>query len=398
MVDRGYPAGGSRGYAHGLVTAHHRCGYRGQVRVILRSVLADVVLAVVLTGLSLATLGTMSTARADWLGYLLAALSIAPVALRQRAPLTITLVMCGALVAYLVLGYGDFPSGGVGLLIGLFSVAVVRPWPMTLLALLSGLSVVVVSYSSAGGHVVWPQVCTAVVHCLAACVLGESTKRWSRRVEGLAEQAARAVVEERGRIAHELHDVVAHHMSVISLQAGLAEYVIDSDPRVAREALATVGTTSREALAEMRRLLDVLRVDQAGTLSPQPGLSELDGLLDRLRGTGLRVDLAVTGTRRPLPPGPDLCAYRVAQESLTNVLKHAGPATARLDLDYGEHTLTVKITDDGRGDAAAHSATAPRGIAGMRERTELYGGVLTAGPRPEGGFAVVLRLPYAEVS
>jgi signal transduction histidine kinase len=215
-------------------------------------------------------------------------------------------------------------------------------------------------------------------------------------MERLAEEASRAVADERIRIAHELHDVVAHHMSVISLQAGVAEYVVDSDRAATREALAIVGDTSRAALAEMRRLLTVLRVDDGDSTQPQPGLSELDGLLSRLRASGLPVSFAVTGTRRPLPPGADLCAYRIAQESLTNVLKHAGPATASLELDYGEHTLTVKITDNGRGAKARATGAPSRGITGMRERAELYGGVLTAGPRPEGGFAVMLRLPYVE--
>ncbi len=146
----------------------------------------------------------------------------------------------------------------------------------------------------------------------------------------------------------------------------------------------------------MRRLLTVLRPEAPEGLRPQPGLSELEGLVARLRETGLRVDLAVTGRRRALPPGLDLCAYRVAQESLTNVLKHAGPAEARVRLDYREQVLTLEVVDDGHGPSAHRGATTPRGIAGMRERTELYGGVLDAGPRPEGGFAVLLRLPCEE--
>jgi signal transduction histidine kinase len=302
-------------------------------------------------------------------------------------------VMGGAVVGSLLLGYPGLSDSGLGMVIGLFSVALLRPLPVALAALGAALAVLVLHFAVLVGDVdKLALVGSPAVQCLAAFGLGVSTGRWSRRMERMAEQATRAVAEERIRIAHELHDVVAHHMSVISLQSGLAEYVVDSDPAVARTALSTVGDTSRAALADMRKLLAVLRVDDPGT-QPQPGLSELDGLLDRLRATGLPVELAVTGTRRPLPPGADLCAYRVAQESLTNVLKHAGPATARLDLDYGERTLTVKITDDGRGAKARDTGAPARGIIGMTERAELHGGVLTAGPRPDGGFAVVLRLP-----
>jgi signal transduction histidine kinase len=362
----------------------------------IRSVRADVVLAAVLTVVTAAAL-TTSADSVDWQAHLLAALSVAPIALRQRAPLTITLVMCAALMAFVLLGYGDFPDSGVGAVVGLFSVAQLRPWPSTalalgavLLALVTVYSTVIATFSS------WPTLAAAAVQCVTMCLLGESTKRWSQRVERLAEQAATAVADERIRIAHELHDIMAHHMSVISLQSGLAEHVLTSDQEMARKAMATVGGTSREALAEMRRLLTVLRPDGPDGLRPQPGLSELDGLVTRLRETGLRVDLSVTGRRRPLPSGLDLCAYRVAQESLTNVLKHAGPARAAVTLDYGEQVLTLEVVDDGAAPPPRQSTTTPRGIAGMRERAELYGGILDAGPRPEGGFGVLLRLPCEE--
>ncbi|WP_211771145.1 sensor histidine kinase [Kutzneria sp. CA-103260] len=363
------------------------------MRGILRSVQVDIALAAVLTAFEIASVAVQTDGRADWVGYVLAALTFAPIASRQRAPLASTVVMGAAATASLLLGYPGLSDSGAGMLIGLFSVALLRPLPVALVGLGVALVALMVNFAVLVGDVdKLALVGSPAVQCLAAFGIGVSTGRWSRRMERLAEQATRAVAEERIRIAHELHDVVAHHMSVISLQAGVAEYVLDSDREVARDALATVGDTSRAALADMRKLLAVLRVDDPGT-QPQPGLSELDGLLDRLRGTGLPVELAVTGTRRPLPPGADLCAYRVAQESLTNVLKHAGPATARLDLDYGERTLTLKITDDGRGARARGTGEPARGIVGMSERAELHGGVLTAGPRPEGGFVVVLRLP-----
>ena len=380
------------------MTARIGGGYRWPVRGILRSVQVDVALAVVLSAIGIEAVAVQSGGRAVWLAYLLAAFSYAPIALRQRVPLTATAVMGAAVAAGYLLGYPDLPNSGLGLLIGLFSVALLRPLPIAVIALCITFAVLAVTFSATIGDVnKLALFASPAVQCFASFGLGLSTGRWSRRVERLTERAARAVAEERIRIAHELHDVVAHHMSVISLQAGLAEYVIDSDHEVARDALATVGDTSRAALADMRRLLAVLRVDDPGT-QPQPGLSELDGLLDRLRATGLPVELAVTGSRRPLPPGADLCVYRVAQESLTNVLKHAGPATARLDLDYGDHTVTLKVTDDGRGTKTRDAAGPARGIIGMRERAELYGGVLTAGPRPDGGFVVLLRLPYPEMA
>jgi signal transduction histidine kinase len=187
-------------------------------------------------------------------------------------------------------------------------------------------------------------------------------------------------------------------MSVISLQAGVAEYVADSDPPKAKKAIATVGEASREALLDMRRLLDVLRVDQdeEADYRPHPGLAQLGELVDRTRGAGLPVELAVTGRVRALPPGVDLCAYRVVQESLTNVLKHAGPCDARVEVDYGDRVLSLKVRDDGAKIPPSDVSPASHGIRGMRERAELYGGVLTAGPAKDGGFDVTLRLPMED--
>lgn len=376
-----------------MATAGHDGGYRGPVLGILRSVQVDIALAAALTAFEIAAVVVQTDGRAGWPAYVLAALAFAPIASRQRMPLASTVVMGAAATGSLLLGYPGLSDSGAGMLVGLFTVALLRPLPIALIALVFAMAALGVNFALTIGDVGKLALAgSPAVQCLAAFGLGVSTGRWSRRMERLAEQATRAVADERVRIAHELHDVVAHHMSVISLQAGVAEYVLDSDREVARDALATVGDTSRAALADMRKLLAVLRVDEPDT-QPQPGLSELDGLLDRLRATGLPVELAVTGTRRPLLPGADLCVYRVAQESLTNVLKHAGPATARLDLDYGERIVTLKITDDGRGAKARATGTPARGIVGMTERAELHGGVLTAGPRPEGGFAVLLRLP-----
>jgi len=208
------------------------------------------------------------------------------------------------------------------------------------------------------------------------------------------ELARRAVSEERLRIARELHDIVAHSMSVIAVQSGVGAHVIDTQPEEARKALAAVEDTSRSALNELRRLLGVLRQDgdEADGLGPAPGLGDLGRLAAQMGEAGLAVELEMRGTRPAVPPGVDLSAYRIVQESLTNVLKHAGPATAKVRVGYDEHELRVEVTDDGRGAAAGETAGG-HGIAGMRERAAVFGGELSAGPRQGGGFRVAARLP-----
>ncbi|WP_460405957.1 sensor histidine kinase [Actinophytocola sediminis] len=362
-----------------------------------RPFLVDVLLAVVLTGLTAATTVGNLASWSEWPALVLATLSSAPIAMRQRAPVLTMTAIVAALGAYSLLGYGDFPSGGLSLVIAMFTVATLRSRAAAAAMWLAATAVVSVNYLRITDTVAWSEYTQAVLVIPGAWALGEGTRRWGQRVERLAEDAARAAADERVRIARELHDTVAHHMSAIALQAGLARYVLDTDPDTARGAIDTVGDTSREALKEMRRLLDVLRVDHSEDSdldqSPRPGVALLGELVDRTRGAGLPVELVVTGSPRALPPGPDLCAYRVAQESLTNVLKHAGPARARIDLDYGDRELTLTVTDDGTAPVPRAVSPASHGIRGMRERAELYGGVLTAGPAQKGGFNVVVRLP-----
>jgi signal transduction histidine kinase len=208
------------------------------------------------------------------------------------------------------------------------------------------------------------------------------------------ELARQAVTEERLRIARELHDVVAHSMSVIAVQSGVGAHVIDTRPEEARKALTTIEGVSREALDELRRLLGVLRADgEAQGVSPVPGLGDLDALLARFAEAGLAVKLRVQGVRPAVPPGVDVSAYRIVQEALTNVLKHAGPAGAEVTVAYGERSVSVEVTDDGRG-APAGQTWSGHGIGGMRERAALFGGELEVGPRPGGGFRVAARLPF----
>jgi signal transduction histidine kinase len=193
------------------------------------------------------------------------------------------------------------------------------------------------------------------------------------------------------RIARELHDVLAHNISLINVQAGVALHLMDEQPGQSRSALAAIKQASNDALGELRSVLDVLRQgDEAPPRAPASGLAQLDSLVAGAGATGLEVRTRVEGTPRPLPAGTDLAAFRIVQESLTNVTRHAGPATATVLVRYGDD-LTVQVDDDGRGPEAAGGPG--NGIRGMRERVAALGGELTTGPRPDGGFRVLARLP-----
>jgi signal transduction histidine kinase len=238
----------------------------------------------------------------------------------------------------------------------------------------------------------------------AVSVIAYALQRRGKRTAELEERAAllereredterAAVAEERRRIARELHDVIAHSVTLMTVQAGAARLLLAENPERAREPVLSVEETGRHALAELRRLLGILRPDQSeASLAPQPGLARIDDLLTRTRRAGLPVELAVAGEPRVLPPGVDLTAYRIVQEALTNAHRHAGPARAHVFLRYGIEALELEVTNDGRiapngGDGIGH------GLVGMRERVELYDGTFEAGPRAGGGYAVRARLP-----
>ncbi|MGW2252226.1 sensor histidine kinase [Kitasatospora sp. NPDC001660] len=213
-------------------------------------------------------------------------------------------------------------------------------------------------------------------------------------------QAKVAVAAERARIARELHDVVAHNVSVMIVQADGAAYVLDNSPQQAKEALGTIASTGRQALVEMRRLLGVLRTsDTAEEYVPQPGVEELPELLEQVRTAGLRVDYATSGHPRELPRGVELTVYRIVQEALTNVRKHGGPDVhARVAVDFGERELAVLVEDDGRGTTdeqltAGGADGLGHGLIGMRERVGMVSGSLDVGPRPGGGFRIRAVLP-----
>ncbi len=207
------------------------------------------------------------------------------------------------------------------------------------------------------------------------------------------EKARAAVLEERTRIARELHDVVAHAISVIVLQARGARHSLDSRPEDAHNAVDAIEQTATQALQEMRRLLGMLRADgEELALAPQPSLANLDSLVAHVRDAGLPVDVRIEGTPHELAPGIDLSAYRIVQEALTNALKHAGRARAHVLVRYGEDALELEVVDTGAGSANGDSG-AGHGLAGMRERVAVFGGQLESGPRGEGGYSVHARLP-----
>jgi signal transduction histidine kinase len=233
-------------------------------------------------------------------------------------------------------------------------------------------------------------VVTAVVVVLVRRVLGDRERR-AELAERERDLAAReAVVEERARIARELHDAIAHDVSMMVVQAGAERRVVGEG--TTHDVLESVEHIGRGALTEMRRLVGMLRSDSGDPLAPQPGLADLPNLIARVHEAGLPVELQVEGDRRELPVGIELSAYRIVQEALTNALKHAGQARASVHVRYGTDSLELEIVDDGAG-AQAPVASGGHGLVGMRERVALYGGRLDAGRRPSGGFVVRVLLP-----
>jgi signal transduction histidine kinase len=235
-------------------------------------------------------------------------------------------------------------------------------------------------------------VVTLVVMLLVRRVVGDRERR-AQLAERERDLAAReAVIDERARIARELHDAIAHNVSMMVVQAGAERRVLDGDSESTRDVLATIEQIGRGALTEMRRLVGMLRSDGDEPLAPQPGLEDLAMLVTQVREAGLPVDLHVDGERRQLPVGLELSAYRIVQEALTNALKHAGDAHASVRVHYGPDSLELEIVDDGAG-APAAASSGGHGLVGMRERVALYGGRFDAGRRPSGGFAIRVLLP-----
>jgi signal transduction histidine kinase len=259
--------------------------------------------------------------------------------------------------------------------------------------LLLGMTVRVSNVGSSGSTLDWLALALIVI----AGLIGNSVRQAREYAQRLsARTAAAAVTGERLRISRELHDMVAHSIGIIALQAGAAARVIDTQPEGARQAMIAVETTSRETLAGLRRLLGALREGELGTepapLQPAPGLADVGQLATATTAAGVRVDVHWHGERRPLPPDIDQSAYRIIQESVTNVVRHAGAPSCKVYITYVDEALSIEVTDRGQGGAG----DAGFGLAGMRERVALLHGEFTAGPRPGGGFGVLARVPVPQ--
>jgi signal transduction histidine kinase len=320
---------------------------------------------------------------------------LAPIAVRRRYP---TLVGAGVPALGALehsLWNPQFVSYPVATFCALYALAVWTPSRRFAF----GLALVVAAYIGGSTHSkgidqtgLLFTVVAAVVVVLVRRVVGDREQR-AQIAERERDVAAReAVVEERARIARELHDAIAHNVSMMVVQAGAERRVLDGTRDPTREVLQTIEGIGRGALTEMRRLVGMLRSDAGEPLAPQPGLDDLPTLVAQVREAGLPVELGVEGERRELPVGIELSAYRIVQEALTNALKHAGEAHAAVYVRYGADSLELEIVDDGRG-APSPVSSGGHGLVGMRERVALYGGRLDAGASPSGGFAVRVLLP-----
>ncbi|MFI9406963.1 sensor histidine kinase [Nocardia sp. NPDC052316] len=354
--------------------------------------------------------------RFDLSAYLLTALTCLPLAARRIAPVLTHVTVSVAYVVYLTVDF--YPSlNFYGPMIAFYTVATTKAPRVTMPAglLLGGVLfysalvvpelpiAVAVAQSIAPPLVLWGVAGVSRRLSLRNRQLAEATVQLRREQERRVEHA---VGQERLQIARELHDVVAHHISVISMQAGLARYVFDSDPPTARTAVDTIGQISRETLEELRRVLNLLRTSDTPLdtdtalldTEPIPVSRRLEELVERVRGVGLNVALHISGAVAELPSGLQLTVYRVVQEALTNVIKHVGPCEAEVTVHRDFRQLTVTITNDRKPGpaptATTESADGGNGLLGMHERARLYGGTLVTGPRPDGGYTVVLTVPW----
>lgn len=323
---------------------------------------------------------------------------------RRRAPLAVVAVLAAATVAWALAA--DRPEAGTmpfpALLLAVFSVALyARTTPA---AVVGGIVAVAAMLTTIHTDFYDADPNAGNTAILLFFTTGTWTAGWLVRrraaqtrlaVAESHDLARTAIAEERARIARELHDVVAHSVSIIAVQAGAAEQYLERDPAAAREHLAAVRRTARETMGEMRRLLDVLRADDAG-YAPLPGLARLPDLLDEVRAAGVDVELVESGERRAIPAGVDLVAFRVVQEALTNVRKHAAGGRARVALAHGRRELVIAVTNAPGAPSVVAPAGAGHGLVGMRERVRLFGGRIDAGPAPDGGYRVHAVLPLEE--
>lgn len=353
-----------------------------------------------------------------WAVATIVAVGVLPVAVRRRWPrIVLALVVAGQTVAT-TRGANPQPALAVAFVMYLIPLRFPRRdalWWLagTLLALTAGL----VAFDTRAHITALVRDATGVLLIsglliITSWMIGYSVRQQHAYTANLRQQAQRqareelaearrAISEQRLEIARELHDVVAHTMSLIAVQAGVAHYVINDNPGEAARALSSIEQTSRGALHEMRALLGILRTDSTATepaghdsdLVPEPGLADLDGLIERTAHAGLRVDLDFRGQRSPLSAGLDLAVYRVIQEAITNVIKHAATDRCRVTIAYQQDALMLEVTDSGSGHNDNGRQTAGHGIVGMRERVGMYGGQFHAAPLAGHGFQVTARFP-----
>jgi signal transduction histidine kinase len=352
-----------------------------------------------------------------WPLYAVATLLVAPLAWRRVRPTaSAATVYTVALLQMLFLTPLVIPAD-LAVLVALYSVTVHGPrWAHRVAiagALLGSMTLAVLLSDSYYPPAVLGTVIIASSTMLTVWAFGLARRSRRETIEALVDRTRRLEVErdqqtqiataaERARIARDLHDIVAHSLSVVIAQADGGRYAAVADPAAATRALATIGETGRAALTDMRRLLGVLRAGPAtptgsipvvDPVAPQPSADDIGALVEQVRASGMRVSLVRMGTPRRLPPGMGLAVYRIAQEALTNVLKHAGPdPQVTVMVSWQPEAILVEVDDDGRG-ASAESDGLGQGMLGMRERATMFGGTVTAGPRPGGGFRVRAQLP-----
>ncbi|MFC0111908.1 sensor histidine kinase [Kibdelosporangium aridum] len=353
-----------------------------------------------------------------YLGYILLVVSGAAVAVRRRWPVAVFAVTALASVVYYALDFPDGP-GWLGLFVAIYTLTALGDGRRSLVTAGVGIAAMTACWLLAAADIQPPAAIGWVFFRIGASVmsaaLGENVR--SRKfiaaealeraelAERTREEEARARVdEERLRIAREVHDTVAHAIAIINVQAGVTAHVLDKRPERARETLEAIEKTSSHALQEMRSILGVLRDDNDGRV-PHPGLGQIDDLTAKAREAGLDVDLVASSPPSPVPSAVGSAVYRILQESITNVIRHVGPTRVTVGLEYGADTVEIRVRDEGRREPAGRDEAAPhpddgwdkpgRGIVGMRERCQLLGGELDAGPLPGRGFAVTARLPLA---
>ena len=379
-------------------------------------VVQDGALAFVMLTLSIISLVTRpaDSFKSGFWAYVIVVVGVSALTWRRIRPLGAMVVAVGAAVALSSLGMGDAGLPFVAV-IAFYSVAAYARRRARLVAfLLLGVGFVVLLLSHSSGFDKVDLFQNALLFSIA-WIIGEAVRARGERLANALERATRAererdaearqaVSSERLRIAQELHDVVAHAMSVIAVQSGMGAHVIDTQPDEAKKALQAIESTSRMALDELRRMLGVLREegDRGGALAPAPRADDVETLIETVRAAGVPVELRWDGlTAEVLPPDSVLLnRYRILQEALTNVLKHAGSASVVVTIVERIGETTIEVVDDGRGLAATEVVGAPggHGLVGMRERVALFGGSLEAGPRPGGGFRVFARLKWVDTS